>query len=196
MKLLAIETATEACSAALYLDGEVHPRFVLAPQRHAELILDMMDGLLAAAGIGLRDLNALAFGRGPGSFTGVRIAAGVIQGVAFGADLPVVPVSTLAALAQGAVRQTGHERILAGVDARMGEVYWGVYQADADGIVVLQGKEMVGPVDVLSVPPRGTWFGCGSAWGHYAELLGGRFVMISRPGEQTTVRVAFPMPGV
>ena len=100
MKLLAVETATEACSAALYIDGIVTERFELTPKEHTRLILPMIDSLMADAGLKPQQLDALAFGCGPGSFTGVRIATGVIQGIAFGADLPVVPVSTLAAIAQ------------------------------------------------------------------------------------------------
>ena len=102
MKLLAVETATEACSAALYIDGDITERFALTPKEHTKLILPMIDGLMADAGLTPFDLDALAFGCGPGSFTGVRIATGIIQGIAFGADLPVVPVSTLAAIAQDA----------------------------------------------------------------------------------------------
>ncbi len=119
MKLLAIETATEACSAALYIDGEISERYEVAPRRHAELILLMMEQLLTEAELKLTQLDALAFGRGPGSFTGVRIATGVIQGAAFGAQLPVVPVSTLAALAQRHYRMRGACRILPAFDARM-----------------------------------------------------------------------------
>jgi len=100
MKLLAVETSTEACSAALYIDGIVNERFELTPKEHTRLILPMIDSLMSDAGLKPQQLDALAFGCGPGSFTGVRIATGVIQGIAFGADLPVVPVSTLAAIAQ------------------------------------------------------------------------------------------------
>ncbi|MDV3241166.1 MAG: tRNA (adenosine(37)-N6)-threonylcarbamoyltransferase complex dimerization subunit type 1 TsaB, partial [Methylocaldum sp.] len=103
MKILAIETATEACSAALLIDDTVLERYELAPQQHNRLILPMIDSLLAEAGIKVSQVDALAFGRGPGSFTGVRIAAGVAQGISFAVDLPVVPVSTLAALAQDAL---------------------------------------------------------------------------------------------
>lgn len=100
MKLLAVETSTEACSAALLIDGAVAERFEVSPQKHTRLILPMIDALMAEAGLMPQQLDALAFSRGPGSFTGVRIATGIIQGIAFGADLPVVPVSTLAAIAQ------------------------------------------------------------------------------------------------
>lgn len=174
MKLLAIETATEACSAALWLDGELLTRHQLAPRRHAELILPMMDQLLAEAGVGLNRLDALAFGRGPGSFTGVRIATGVIQGAALGVDLPVVPVSTLATLAQGAFRIHGERRVLAAFDARMGELYWGAFQAGQDGLVEVQQHECVAGVDTLPLPRGEGWFGAGSGWEAYGSALSQR----------------------
>ena len=106
-RVLAIDTATEACSAAILVADEVYERFLIAPRRHSALILPMVEEILAEAGVSLRQLDGLAFGRGPGSFTGVRIAAGVIQGLALASDLPVAPVSTLWALAQGACRSGG-----------------------------------------------------------------------------------------
>ncbi len=145
MKLLAIETATDTCSAALWIDGELCERFEVAPQRQSELILPMMDALLAEAGLRPAQLDALAFGRGPGSFTGVRIATGVAQGVAFAAGLPVVGVSTLAALAQGHLGATGCRRVLAAYDARMGEVYWAACEADGEGVMRVSGEELVVP---------------------------------------------------
>ena len=128
MKLLAIDTSGDACSAALFLDGVIEQRLDPTPRRHGELLLPMMQALLESAGIGLDALDAIAFGRGPGSFTGVRIAVAVAQGGAFGAGCPTVPVSTLAAMAVGEYRRTGRRRVLAALDARMGEVYWGVYE--------------------------------------------------------------------
>jgi len=122
LKLLAIDTSTEACSAALFSDGEIKELWELAPRRHAELVLSMIDTLCADAGIGVANLDGLAFGRGPGAFTGLRIGAGVIQGIAFGLDLSVVPVSSLAALAQGQLREAKRERVLSAIDARIGEV--------------------------------------------------------------------------
>jgi tRNA threonylcarbamoyladenosine biosynthesis protein TsaB len=133
MKLLALDTATEACSAAVWVDGTVLERYELAPRRHAALILPMIEAVLAEANLSPLQLDAIAFGRGPGAFTGVRIAVGIAQGIAFAADLPVIPISTLAALALGAAQETGYSRIAAALDARMGEVYWGVY-AVADGM--------------------------------------------------------------
>ncbi|HKK05193.1 MAG TPA: tRNA (adenosine(37)-N6)-threonylcarbamoyltransferase complex dimerization subunit type 1 TsaB [Gammaproteobacteria bacterium] len=176
MRVLALDTATEACSAALLIGTEVRARYELAPRQHANLILMMIDQLLAEAGIALGDLDGLAFGRGPGGFTGVRIATGVVQGLAFGASLPVAPVSTLQALAQGAWRELGHERVLAAIDARMDEVYWGAYELEdgqGERTMVLRGEERVVSPDAVSVPSAGaSWFGAGSGWyAHGAALV-------------------------
>jgi len=174
MKLLAIDTATEACSAALYLDGAVSERYALAPREHALLILPMIDELLRDANLSPLELDAVAFGRGPGAFTGLRIAAGVAQGIAFGADIPVVPVSSLAALAQGVYRECGAARVLAGIDARIGEVYWGAYRLGADGLMAPQGDERVLPPAAVPLPADTGWYGAGSAWVVYGDVLRAR----------------------
>ena len=171
MKLLAIETATEACSAALYLEGEVALRYAVRPRGHSELILGMMDELLAQAGLRPAQLDAMAFGRGPGSFTGVRIATGVVQGAAFGAVLPVVPVSTLAALAQRAFRETGERKLLPAYDARMQELYWAAYRVGAEDLVELVGREQVAAVHAVSSVAGSGWFGVGSGWAAYGDQL-------------------------
>ena len=173
MKLLAIETATDACSVALYLDGELSEDFRLAPREHTRLILPMAEGLLQQAGLLPADLDALAFGRGPGAFTGVRIATSVVQGLAFALDLPVVPVSTLAALAQGAWRCHGWEQLACAMDARMDEVYWGTYRIRA-GEAALLGNEQVCPPDQVPALPDPAWCGVGNAWQVYAEALQAR----------------------
>ncbi len=171
MKLLALDTTEESCSAALCIDDEMRWRFELAPRRHSELILPMMESLLAEAGISVRQLDALAFSRGPGSFTGIRIATGVAQGVALGADLPLVPVSTLAALAQAVLRQHGAIRVLSALDARMGEVYW-AWCEYGEGVMEVTGSgEHVGPpASVIPGPADDAW-GAGSGWSAYAEPL-------------------------
>lgn len=173
MKLLAIETATEACSVALYLDGEVREVFRLAPREHARLVLGMADGLLAEAALNPAQLDAVAFGRGPGAFTGVRIATSVVQGIAFAAELPVVPVSTLAALAQGGCREFGWQRIATAIDARMDELYWGAY-ACADGLVQTQQEERVCPAGEVPLLEGEGWHGVGSGWNAYEDELKGR----------------------
>ncbi len=171
MKLLAIETASEACSAALYLDGALSERYALAPREHARLILPMVDELLREADLSPGALDAVAFGRGPGAFTGLRIAAGVAQGIAFGAELPVVAVSSLAALAQGLYRERGAARVLAAIDARIGEIYWGSYEADAAGLMVLRGKELLISPGEIALPDGGDWYGAGSAWKIHDDIL-------------------------
>lgn len=171
MNILALDTSTEACSAALAMGASISERFEIAPRGHSLLILPMLDALLAEAGIGLAQIDAVAFGCGPGSFTGVRIAVGIAQGVAFGADLPVVPVSSLAALAQGAHVKTGAQRVLAAIDARMGEVYWGAYECDVDGLMCLRENEGVYKPDMVPLPEGKEWFGAGSGWKMYGAVL-------------------------
>ncbi len=172
--ILAIETATEACSVALLVDDEVEERFEVAPRQHAVLLLPFVASLLATAGLGLRGLDAIAFGCGPGSFTGLRIAAGMTQGLAFGADLPVVPVSTLAALAQGTVAQHGAKTVLAILDARMREVYWGAFRCNQNGLVDPLFGEAVSSPQQVRVPTADSWVGAGNGWDRYADLLADR----------------------
>lgn len=166
MKLLALDTSTQVCSAALFIDGEICERFEITPKAHTKLLLPMIDSLLADAELNLTQLDALAFGAGPGSFTGLRIATGVVQGLAFGADLPVVPVSTLAALAQPFLP----ELAFVAMDARIGEIFWGVYQKNADNFMELVGKEAVLPVSHIEFPQKNA-IGIGSGWQVYEQEL-------------------------
>ncbi|MBS4052492.1 MAG: tRNA (adenosine(37)-N6)-threonylcarbamoyltransferase complex dimerization subunit type 1 TsaB, partial [Methylomonas sp.] len=136
MKLLAVETSTDACSAALFIDGEIREKFELAPREHTKLILPMIDSLMADAQLKPQHLDAVALSRGPGSFTGVRIATGVAHGIAFGADIPVVLVSTLAAIAQDFFNRRPEDVAFTAMDARMNEIFWGVYQRNALGLAV------------------------------------------------------------
>ena len=169
MKILALDTATEACSAALLSSDSVYERHEIAPRRHAELILPMVDGVLAEAALGLTDLDAIAFGRGPGAFTGIRIAAGVTQGLALGADLPVIPLSSLATLAQGVIDKSA--TLLPAIDARMGEIYWATYDSAQDGLVRLVSEEQVTSPDAVHVPADIQIFGVGSGWATYRARL-------------------------
>ncbi|WP_027896415.1 tRNA (adenosine(37)-N6)-threonylcarbamoyltransferase complex dimerization subunit type 1 TsaB [Zestomonas thermotolerans] len=170
--LLALDTATEACSVALLHEGRVLSHYEVIPRLHAQRLLPMVKALLAEAGVGLSALDAIAFGRGPGAFTGVRIAIGVVQGLAFGLERPVLPVSNLAALAQRALRERGVQQVAAAIDARMDEVYWGCYQAEA-GEMRLLGAEAVLPPERAALPrgAAGDWFGAGTGWGSYAARL-------------------------
>lgn len=194
VRILAIDTATEACSAALLQAGplqdhkvqesEVLSRFSLAPREHTRRLLPMVDELLAEAGITLTQLDALAFGHGPGSFTGVRIATGMVQGLAFGADKPVIGISTLASMAQQ-VATPEHPHVLAAIDARMGEVYWGQYSLQPDGLVEATDQERVIAPEALceaaSLPHR-RYLAVGTGWQAYAEQLAALPVVIERPG--------------
>jgi tRNA threonylcarbamoyladenosine biosynthesis protein TsaB len=165
MKILAIDTATEACSVAVALDDAVFEQQLMGRQ-HAECILAIIGSVMDEAGCALADLDAIAFGRGPGMFTGLRIGAGVVQGIAFAARLPVVPVSSLAVLAQG--QQS--DRVLALFDARMQQVYWGCYVRDEEGAMALTGAEQVSAPQAISLP-EGDWLAAGSGWQQYAEPL-------------------------
>lgn len=154
MKILALDTATESCSAALLLEGVVSSREIEVARGHAGLILTMIDELLSESSTPLRSLDAIAFGRGPGSFTGVRLAASVAQGLAFGAGLSVVPISDLRAVAQRALPRVLTENpstrhTLVCNDARMNEVYWGCFTLDAAGLMLAAGPERVSkPIEV------------------------------------------------
>lgn len=141
MKILAIDTATERCSVALRTQARTFDRLIDTPRGHADLILTLVQEVLDEAGLKLADLDAIAYGRGPGAFTGVRIAIGVAQGLAFGASLPTVGISDLAAVAQQVA--VAGDRVLVCMDARMNEVYWGLFDCDADGLVVPASIEQV-----------------------------------------------------
>lgn len=170
MNVLAIEASTEACSVAVYRAGQIWEEHVLAPREHTQRLLAMVERLLQAATLELAQLDGIAFGRGPGAFTGVRVAASVTQGLAFGADLPVVPVSSLAALAHGAPEVDGAPGVLAAMDARMGEIYWAGFQRRGEDLVPLF-QEQVGAPEALPLPREGAWVGVGSGWRVYGQAL-------------------------
>lgn len=169
--LLALDTATEACSVALLHDGKVLSHYEVIPRLHAQRLLPMIKDLLADAGVELSAVEAIAFGRGPGAFTGVRIAIGVVQGLAFALDRPVLPVSNLAVLAQRAFREHGVSQVAAAIDARMDEVYWGCYRETA-GEMRLVGAEAVLPPEQAALPTdaSGDWFGAGTGWGYTGRI--------------------------
>ena len=163
LKLLAVETSTEGCSVALWIDGRVIERFEIAPRRHTELVLPWAGELLAEAGISKSELDAIAVARGPGAFTGVRLAVALVQGMALALDKPVVPVSTLAALAYQALPRAEGRSILAAIDARMGELYLGLFGADPESGLVAQGEEwMASPA--TAVVPGNRMIGIGSGF--------------------------------
>ena len=170
MKLLALDTATEACSVALNIDGEVTEHFDVIPRRHSRELLPMVDGILAKAGLTIGDMDALAFGRGPGAFTGLRVATAMAQGLAFAVDLPVIPVSTLAALAQQGLREHGAKHVLSAIDARMGEVYWGAF-VEEDGLMIpVQDETVIAPEKVEVIESEHNWFGMGTGWAFREQM--------------------------
>lgn len=170
MKILAIDTATEACSAALLYDNAISERYQIAPQQHTQLILPMLQELLQEAGITLHQLDAIAFGRGPGSFTGLRIAHSVTQALAYAANLPVLPISNLLALAQTAAKQlktTTEHNLLCALDARMQEIYWACYQLKADQTLIEVTAETVSAPTKITLPITTKWIGVGSGFVSY-----------------------------
>ncbi|MGL4224021.1 tRNA (adenosine(37)-N6)-threonylcarbamoyltransferase complex dimerization subunit type 1 TsaB [Vibrio misgurnus] len=179
VKILALDTATERCSVALLVGNTVYSRSEIAPRDHTKKVLPMVDEVLKEAGITLAELDALAFGRGPGSFTGVRIGIGIAQGLAFGADLPMIGISTLAAMAQAAYRLQGMTHVASAIDARMEEVYWGRYVRQADGR--WQGVEaecVIAPAQLATtllldeqvVNDESMWGQAGTGWAAYPML--------------------------
>lgn len=188
MKILSIDTSSEACSASLNIEGDCLTKFELAPQRHSSLILSMCDSLLAESSLKITQLDAIAFGQGPGSFTGLRIAAGVAQGIAFGADLPIIKVSTLAALAQQIAKDLdisnefetvipadNNFQIVAAIDARMQEIYWCTFNVGENGLVLPCMEEAINnPHDISLKSDASTAtpvYGIGSGWDEFSELI-------------------------
>ena len=197
MKLLAFELSTEACSVAVHVDGQVRERFEIAPRRHAELALPWAEELLAEAGIARSQLDAIALGRGPGAFTGVRLAIALAQGVALALDRPLIPVSTLQALAMRAPAEAG--QVLAAIDARMGEVYVARYER-VDGLPWLQDAERVCPPQAVVLPEgircAGVGTGFAAAEGAIVAQLGTALSSVDAtalPRASDVLALALPM---
>ncbi len=169
MNLLALDTATEACSVALLQGDALIDASELAPRRHAERVLPMAEALLAEAGLVRSQIDGIAVGRGPGAFTGVRLAVSVAQGLAFALDIPVVTVSSLAALAMEAPADDA--ATLAVIDARMGEIYAGCFRRGDDGLAVALDEERVCRADDLVLPRAQAWNVVGTGWGGYEPVL-------------------------
>ena len=176
MKILALDTSTEYCSVALWQDGAVNERSELVGQKHSEMLMAMLDALLKESDVRINQLDAIAFGKGPGSFTGVRIACGVAQGLALGADLSVVGVCTLEALAQA----SGHDKVIAALDARMGEIYLAAYEKNMGDWEAVSEPCLCEAKDSPKVSGE-EWFGAGSGYAlqeaalqlHYGQQLSG-----------------------
>lgn len=197
MNVLALDTATEACSLALRCGEALHTRHEIVGREHSARLLSLFHELLAEAGLRPAQLDALVCGVGPGSFAGVRIGVGFVKGLALARDIPVAPVSTLAALAQGAMRRHDAATVLACIDARMSEVYAGFYRRDERGLAQLVGIEQVGAPRELSfaAPDRAA----GTGWGAYESALRERVpgaYVIERdalPDAQDSLRLAWPV---
>jgi tRNA threonylcarbamoyladenosine biosynthesis protein TsaB len=182
MNILAIETATEACSVALIHGQDIIARSEIAPRRHTELVLPMADALLAEAGIGRHALDAIAVGRGPGAFTGVRLGVSLAQGMALALDLPVITISSLAALALEAPEDED-AAILAVIDARMGEIYAACYRRDDNGGLIVLDDERVCTPESLQLPDARAWQVVGTGWATYATIISERFTGVLRSAD-------------
>lgn len=195
LNLLALDTSTEYCSVALLRGEELTHREAQAVQRHSELILPMIEDLLVASGLELGQLDGIAFGAGPGSFTGLRIACGVAQGLAFGAGVPVIAVGTLAALAQ----EAGAPKVIACLDARMGEIYHAAYRYDSGHWTQIAAPG-VGPAQSAPLVEGEGWFGCGSGFAIYGDALAKRYggqldgvATTLHPHARSIARLALPV---
>lgn len=166
MNIIALDTSTEYCSLALWLDEKIISREILAGQRHSELLLPMLQTMLTEAEVALNQIDGIAFGAGPGSFTGLRIACGIAQGLAFAQNIPIVGISTLEALAQ----QVDTPKILAALDARMGEIYFAAYEQTAAGWSGIHPPQLCRPETIPKVVGKG-WTGCGSGFDLYQRIL-------------------------
>ncbi len=173
-KILALDTSTDACSVALHVAGEIREDFRVIPRQHTKQLLPMIQAMLDSANLKVKDLDAIAFGRGPGSFAGIRIATGVAQGLAFAAELNLLPISTLAAIALAEHLKTGASQVIVALDARMDEVYWGAYHVE-NGLPVLIGEERVDAPANICLPDQAMsidaeWVGAGSGWNYLQDM--------------------------
>ena len=182
MRILALETSTEYCSVALWQGGAVIERCELIGQKHSEVLIEMLNELLCAADVKLTQLDGIAFGMGPGSFTGVRIACAVTQGLAFGANLPVVGVCTLQALAEA----SGQPRVIAALDARMGEIYHAVYEKHDDLWTTVSEPCLCKPEDAPLMMGE-DWFGAGSGFAAHGAALQARYAGQLRAADGTLI---------
>jgi tRNA threonylcarbamoyladenosine biosynthesis protein TsaB len=175
MNILSIEASTESCSAAFYTDDQIFVRHQIAPREHSKLLLNMVDELLKEAKINIQEVDAFAYGMGPGSFTGLRIAASIVQGLAFGTNKKIIPISTLQALAQAAWRRFGFPQIFAALDARMQEIYFGFYELDNNDIMQkVIPEQLSSPTFFVDLPAKiltETWHGVGAGVVAYREIL-------------------------
>jgi tRNA threonylcarbamoyladenosine biosynthesis protein TsaB len=184
MKILAIDAATEGCSVALLVDGKVTAKYEFAPQRHSQILLPMVDDILKSANLTLAQLDCIAYGQGPGSFTGVRIGVSIAQGLAFSADIKVIGISSLATMAQQVIAEQSAPFVLAAIDARMGEVYFGLYQNVGGLATLVETEGVYKPCDLPNFELDGA-YSAGSGWQTYESEVVAKFSV-------TTSKVEFP----
>lgn len=197
MKILAFDTSSIACSVALLNGKEITATHQVAPMQQAQLILPTIQALLSAASLTLDQLDAIAFGCGPGSFTGIRIASSVAQGLGFATQLPIIRISSLAALAQATYEEQQWDRLLIAVDAHMDHVYWAMYTVNTvDKLVKLEGAEQTSLPEEVVLPPQGVWYGAGDGWQKYPDRLTQRLgykpqiAPAQRPTAQALIKLA------
>jgi tRNA threonylcarbamoyladenosine biosynthesis protein TsaB len=170
MNILAIDTSATACSLALSFNDQVKTLHIHAPMQQAQRVLSLLDDLLKSENFPLNQLNAIAFGCGPGSFTGLRIATSIAQGLGYALNIPLIPISSLAALAQTAYNTLGWKKLIVAIDARMQEIYWAKYQINQKGLAELIENERVSHPTQLQADQH-DWYGAGNAWEIYANQL-------------------------
>lgn len=196
MNILALETSSTNCSVALFWDGDIISKQVTDANQHAKVILPMIDELLSIAQTTVKKLDAIAFGCGPGSFTGLRIAASVVQGLALAHHIPVISISSLRTLAQHAYRAFHYKRVIAAIDARQQEIYAGIFEYEhATMTLIKNSKEVVCPHEQLILPETEDWYGIGTGWNvggsYWATILNARLLDVQNDLLPDAVDVAY-----
>lgn len=171
MNILALDTSSKACSIAIAVGDQIYSKHLIAPMQQSQLILPLINELLKSADLHSKDINAIAFGRGPGSFTGIRIAVSVAQGLGYAHNIPLIPISSLAILAQTSYQEKGWQKIQVVTDARLNEIYTGSYQVNSKGLAQLMGDEKVIPPQNLTLPNNTDWYGAGDGWISYHSKI-------------------------
>ena len=194
MKLLAIETSSEACSVALQLGDRIAEQHRVEPREHTRILLPMIRQLLDDRGLRVQDLDAVVLGNGPGSFIGMRISASVAQGLCFGAGLPLVPVSSLAAVAAEVIATEHAAKVAVAQDARMHEVYFATFHADASGLPALEGGETIESVTRCDLLPGTGWIAAGGGWQRYPQMSAACAAAIARTSSIRHPRASSLLP--
>lgn len=172
MNILSLDTSNQFYSVAIYLGkNSLEYSDITKNNNLSVLITHLIEKIIAEAGLSINQIDALAFGCGPGTFSGIRTTVGIVQGLAFALDIPVMPVSTLAALAFGAIQDTQYNKVAVAINARMNEIYWGTYILSGNTVKCLTEDCVCAPESIYDVPQQGTWLGVGDGWIHYSKIL-------------------------